>query len=666
LEENEHIKEWGGLNLLDAGLRAARRGWRIFPCDSKKQPIVKWAQAATTDEATIETWAKQWPGALWGRALDKDTLVIDLDVKHGNNGIREFERLQGCKPGQFEAPRVVTGTGGNHIYTNAAGRDFKNAVNKIAPGIDTRTLGGFVIIPSGNGLYRWQTDPDTPPPVAPSWTKAALRNDTDQLEPLAEAKAFQGPSQYGRMLLAYAVEAIESAPGGQQVHTLGSRSLIIGHYIAGGLLEYEPTVEKLIAAGLRMVNTKPKKWTEPQVRKKVVKAVSEGMKHPMDGEEIFRAMAEVNRQYCEDPQLDKDIKELFTALDAQRDEWVDAGHSAKDVPGGEEKLEEPQGEQREQDATDSAGEQPQSEHAMRDASEPLSWLKPGEQSLIRRMGQGVPAPVAFLIDGLIHEIGTGIVVSKYLGGKTFIVMAMAACVTTGRPFAGREVRRRGAALWLAAEGEREVDKRIRAALRALDCDPDAQPIYVQIASVPKLLSHGGEQAVMELVKQAQRAAQAEFGVPLALVVFDTMIKAAGYKRSENDSVEVNSAIQVMDNISIRAKCFVLALDHMGKNEGLGARGSSDKPSSVDVYIELKSNGKSRVLHTVKVKGEKANEQIDFNIVGTELDDGQTTGYVRWGKWCDAETGSEADRSLIGTRRCSCVAQRMLSWAKGGN
>jgi len=56
---------------------------------------------------------------------------------------------------------------------------------------------------------------------------------------------------------------------------------------------------------------------------------------------------------------------------------------------------------------------------------------------------------------------------------------------------------------------------------------------------------------------------------LVLVVFDTMIKSAGYRKSENDAVEVNNTIQVMENISIRTKCFVLALDHMGKNEGLG-------------------------------------------------------------------------------------------------
>ena len=62
----------------------------------------------------------------------------------------------------------------------------------------------------------------------------------------------------------------------------------------------------------------------------------------------------------------------------------------------------------------------------------------------------------------------------------------------------------------------------------------------------------------------------------------------------------------MEGISIRTKCFVLALDHMGKNEELGARASSDKPSSVDVYVELKSNGgATRTLHAIKVKGEKA-------------------------------------------------------------
>ncbi len=255
--------------------------------------------------------------------------------------------------------------------------------------------------------------------------------------------------------------------------------------------------------------------------------------------------------------------------------------------------------------------------------------------LIQRLGKGVPPTVPFLVDELFHEVGTGSIVSKYLGGKTFVAFSLAASVACGLPFAGRSMMRRGAVLWLAAEGKREVDKRMRAALKALGCDPDAQPTYKQIASVPKLLSNGGEALIMQIVNQTERAAKAEFGLPLALIIIDTMIKSAGYKKSENDSVEINNMILVMENISIRTRCFVLALDHMGKDEEKGARGSSDKLSSVDVYIELKSNGNggaTRTFHAIKVKGEKGDDQITFEIVGTVIEGDQKTAYVRWGEW----------------------------------
>jgi RecA-family ATPase len=257
------------------------------------------------------------------------------------------------------------------------------------------------------------------------------------------------------------------------------------------------------------------------------------------------------------------------------------------------------------------------------------------------MGKELPPPVAFAVDGLLHEVGTGMICGKYFCGKTYVAMSLSASIATGKPFAGRTVLRQGAVLWLAAEGAWEVDKRIRAAIAALGGDPDNQPVYVQRAGVPKMLSDGGEAALMQIVREAEAAAKEEFGVPLALVVIDTMIKAAGYKKSENDAVEVNNAILAMDNISFRAKCFVLALDHMGKDEDRGARGSSDKPSSVDVYAEIKSNGgRTRTFHVIKVKGEKGDDEIDFEMVGARLEDGQRTATVKWSaQWKKPEEGT---------------------------
>jgi hypothetical protein len=632
------IDEFGGENLLDAGLRAAARGWRIFPCTGKKHPLVKWAEEASTDKAIITAWAKQYPGAVWGRALPPEEVILDLDMKYGKNGKREFERLQGCKPEEFAAPRVATPTGGTHIYTDPGDRDYKGVVDKIAIGIDTRTSGNLVLIPSGpQAGYRWLSDPNTPRPPTPAWADTALRRNTN-LEAMAEARPFQGVSPYGDAMLASACYAIKTAPGGSQEPTLNDRSFQMGRFIGGGILKYEDTIEALKTAGLQMVDYDPAwEWTEKEIDKKVTRAVEAGMGQPLDGEETFRAMDGVHRKYCENPKLHEAVEELL--LQAQRmAEQSKQEEQQEPSEEGKAEPEQPQSEQEQQKQT-------------KQSEEP--WLKPGEQLLIRRMGKGIPTPVAFLVDGLFHEIGTGTIVSKYLGGKTFVAMALAASVSTARPFAGRSVLRQGAVLWLAAEGEREVDKRVRAAVTALDCDPDEQPIYVQIASVPKLLAHGGEAAVMQIVRQAERMAKAEFRVPLVLVVFDTMIKSAGYKKSENDAVEVNNMIQVMTDISIRAKCFVLALDHMGKNEELGARGSSDKPSSFDVYIELKSNGGTRTFHAIKVKGEKGDEQIDFEIVGTTLEDGQRTGFVRWKEWNKPE---DAISSLNGNARLlfSCL------------
>jgi RecA-family ATPase len=191
-----------------------------------------------------------------------------------------------------------------------------------------------------------------------------------------------------------------------------------------------------------------------------------------------------------------------------------------------------------------------------------------------------------MVNGLFHKVGTGSINGKYYTGKTLVAMSLSASVLTGVAFAGCAVHRQGGVLWLAAEGERDVDKNIRAAVVALGGDPDNVPFYTQIGGVPKIL--GDPKRLGELIRQASRACKAEFGCELALIVIDTTIKAAGYKKSENDAVEVNAVIVAMEDFAHGYKCFVLFIDHMGKNEELGARGSSDKPSSVDTYSEIKN------------------------------------------------------------------------------
>jgi hypothetical protein len=79
-------------------------------------------------------------------------------------------------------------------------------------------------------------------------------------------------------------------------------------------------------------------------------------------------------------------------------------------------------------------------------------------------------------------------------------------------------------------------------------------------------------------------------------------------------------------------------------------------------MEIKSNGGiKKTPHVVKVKGEKGNEQVEFEIIGAKLEDGQKTAIVRWDKWKEPEAAGE---SLNGNARLLLECARKVIISKG--
>jgi len=72
---------------LEIALAHARKGRRVFPIrvtgrpdgGFDKRPLVKWKAGATTDEATIRRWWRQWPDASVAWALPDRYVVLDVD-----------------------------------------------------------------------------------------------------------------------------------------------------------------------------------------------------------------------------------------------------------------------------------------------------------------------------------------------------------------------------------------------------------------------------------------------------------------------------------------------------------------------------------------------------------------------------------------------------------
>ena len=155
----------------------ADHNWQIFPCKPHdKTPLVKWADEATTDRARIADWWQQYPDANIGIATGarSGNLVLDIDAGHG--GEESLRTLLGEFGDLPRTPQAHTGGGGRHVVFAHPGREVRNSAGKVAPGIDVRGDGGYIVAPPSihpNGKpYQWISEyrPSTTPLAqAPGW-----------------------------------------------------------------------------------------------------------------------------------------------------------------------------------------------------------------------------------------------------------------------------------------------------------------------------------------------------------------------------------------------------------------------------------------------------------------------------------------------------------------
>lgn len=171
------------------GMRQGSSGRLVCTCGSPKcehpgkHPLARLApkglKNATTCAATVERWFTQVRLANIGLATGP-VVVLDVDPRHGGDeSLRLLEAEHGPLP---LTCRVLTGGGGEHIFfLPPDGIEIRNSAGLLAPGLDIRGVGGYVVAPSSlhasGRAYEWSVDhhPDeTPLAPMPDWMVAAL------------------------------------------------------------------------------------------------------------------------------------------------------------------------------------------------------------------------------------------------------------------------------------------------------------------------------------------------------------------------------------------------------------------------------------------------------------------------------------------------------------
>jgi hypothetical protein len=167
---------------LAAALVYAGRGWPVFPCRGKRPHVKNGLHDAATDRLTVERWwTRIWPGANVAIRAGSESglLVLDVDGEAGADALAALEREHAELGATVEC---LTGGGGRHLYFAHPGGELRNSAGRLAPGLDVRGDGGYVIAPpsrhSSGGRYEWSVDghPDELEPAqAPAWLLEGLR-----------------------------------------------------------------------------------------------------------------------------------------------------------------------------------------------------------------------------------------------------------------------------------------------------------------------------------------------------------------------------------------------------------------------------------------------------------------------------------------------------------
>ena len=127
---------------------------------------------------------------------------------------------------------------------------------------------------------------------------------------------------------------------------------------------------------------------------------------------------------------------------------------------------------------------------------------------------------------------------------------LAAALGTGQPFLGHAVKRQCGVLLIAAEGADEVRLRLDAVVRAKCGDMQRAP-FRWYETAPMLLQKGCVETLIAMARQADASLQQEFGLPLGLIIIDTIAACAGYARAgdENDPAVGQAVMNVLKAVA---------------------------------------------------------------------------------------------------------------------
>ncbi|MBM7437999.1 bifunctional DNA primase/polymerase [Streptomyces sp. HB132] len=223
---------------LAHALSAAERGLPVFPLSATKLPALRsphrderapvhcrgacglpghGVHDATTDPAAVRALFAAAPRATgYGIACGRPPhrligIDLDIDTDHGNDSVAALQHL--ALQHLFTIPAtvtVLTPSGGRHLWlTGPSGASVSNSAGRLAPGIDVRGAGGYLVGPGSVTTHgRYRLAPGTAHLIPAPCPRGLLRLLTPRQHP-AHPAGRTPPARQGQGLVQFVREAHE-------------------------------------------------------------------------------------------------------------------------------------------------------------------------------------------------------------------------------------------------------------------------------------------------------------------------------------------------------------------------------------------------------------------------------------------------------------------------
>lgn len=201
-------------------------------------------------------------------------------------------------------------------------------------------------------------------------------------------------------------------------------------------------------------------------------------------------------------------------------------------------------------------------------------------------------------------------------GKTFLELELARCLATGKPFFDSEPDELGGTIFLFAGSE---GSGLKLRLRALG---EPGPLPISACMVSNLAERDALQRLYESIKEEAERMMLVHGVPLRLVVLETLA-ASGLLIDETNNAEAGRAMANLGVLSTMLDVVFLTTHHPPK-DGTGSRGASAIPNAADYVWEIYRDNRDAIRRLDLTKARDAEQRLigAFTLVETVL--GQDT------------------------------------------